>query len=115
MKYLFTFLIFALTSPAFAVIWTYQVNVNNNPGAVRTLDSTRKTFEAGNHYCEVTPVVVSNQTEFRSLACAVGTGTVSTGGLCTRRTAKTASVQYAILNLNDPKNVINIVVACKFE
>ena len=115
MKFLFTFLIFALTSPAFAVIWTYQVNINSNPGPVRALDSTRSTFEAGNHFCEVTPVTVNNQTEFRTLTCAMGAGTVSTGGLCTRKGAKTASVQYAILNLNDPKNVVSVVVACKFE
>lgn len=115
MKYLFSVLLFLVMSPAFAVTWTYQVNINSNKGIVKTLDPTRNTFEAGNHYCEVTPVVVNNLTEFRSLNCGVGSGTVGTGGLCTRRGAKTASVQYAILNISDAKNVINVVVACNFE
>lgn len=115
MKSLFAVLLSLAMSPAFAVVWTYQVNINNNPGAIKNMDDGRSTFEAGNHYCEVTPIVVNNNTEYRTLTCAVGTSTVSTGGLCTRRNSKTASVQYAILNLNSPKVSVNVVVACKFE
>ena len=115
MKYFFFAFLILTTSPVFAVKWTYQVNINGNQGAIKNLDSTRKTFEAGNHFCEVTPVIVNNKTEYRSLNCTVGSSSVGTGGLCTRRGAKTASVQYAILNLNAPKHLVNVVVACRFE
>jgi hypothetical protein len=114
MKSFLALTLFALMSPAFAVTWTYQVNVNNSQGKVKQIDSSKSSFEAGPYYCEVTPVVVNNNTEFRSLVCSVGSGTVSTGGLCTRKGAKVASVQYAILNLSGPKNLVNVVVACKF-
>lgn len=115
MKSIFVFCLFLLTLPAFAVTWTYQVNVNNAPGSVKKIDSDKTSFDAGPYYCEVTPVIVNNNTEFRSLVCSVGTGTVSTGGLCTRKGTKVASVQYAILNLNGPKNLVNVVVSCKFD
>lgn len=99
---------------ASAVTWTYQVNVNNAPGVAKGIDGGKSSFDAGPYYCEVTPVVVSNNTEYRSLVCSVGTGTVSTGGLCTRKGSKVPSVQYAILNLNGPKTLVNVVVSCKF-
>lgn len=114
MKKFFGALLLIIMSPAFAVTWSYQVNVNGNQGSVKQIDATKNSFEAGPHYCEVTPMVLNNNTEFRSLICAVGTGTVSTGALCTRSSSKTASVQYAILNLAGPKNVVNVVVSCKF-
>lgn len=101
--------------PSFAVTWTYQVNVNNAPGTAKTIDASKATFDAGPYYCEVTPVTVNNNTEFRTLVCSVGSGTVSTGGLCTRKGQKVASVQYAILNINGPKTLVNVVVACKFD
>jgi hypothetical protein len=111
-----TALIFSLMMlPAFAVTWSYQVNVNNEPGVVKKIDASRNGFEAGPYNCEVTPVAISNNTEYRSLVCSVGTGTVSTGGLCTRKGVKVASVQYAILNLTGPKNIVNVVVSCKFQ
>lgn len=114
MKSLMALLLFVSTIPAFAVTWSYQVNVNNNPGTVKAIDAGKNSFDAGPYYCEVTPVSVNNNTEYRSVVCAVGTGTVSTGGLCTRNGSKVPSVQYAILNLNGPKNLVNVVVSCKF-
>lgn len=114
MKALFGLILFTLMNSAFAVTWSYQVNMNGNPGSVKYLDSSRTSFEAGPHYCEVTPVVTSNLTEFRTLTCSVGSATVSTGGLCTQKGAKSASVQYAILTMNGPKNNVNVVVSCKF-
>lgn len=114
MKSLFAFLLMMTIAPAFAVTWSYQVNINNNPGIAKTIDAGKNSFEAGPYYCEVTPVSVNNNTEYRTLVCAVGTGTVSTGGLCTRRGNKFSSVQYAILNLNGPKTLVNVVIACKF-
>lgn len=115
MKSFLAVCLFLIMSPAFAVQWSYQVNINNNSGQVKKLDKAKNTFDAGPYYCEVTPVVVNNNTEYRSLVCSVGTGTVSTGGLCTRKGSKSASVQYAILNLNGPKNLVNVVVSCKFD
>lgn len=115
MKSFLAFTLMAVMTPAFANTWSYQVNVNNDKGAVKKIDSSKTSFEAGPYYCEVTPVTVSNKTEYRTLVCAVGTGTVSTGGLCTRKGAKFPSVQYAILNLNGPKNIVNIVVSCSFD
>lgn len=115
MKSIIVLILFLLMSPVFANTWTVQVNINNNQGPIKTIDASKKTFDAGPYYCEVTPIVVNNNTEFRSLVCSVGSGTVSTGGLCTRKGVKVASVQYAILNLNGPKNVVNVVVACKFD
>lgn len=100
--------------PAWGVSWSYQVSINNNPGAIQPMDASKKSFDAGAYYCEVTPVTVQNNTEFRTLVCSVGAGTVSTGGLCTRKGSKVASVQYAILNINGPKNLVNIVVSCSF-
>lgn len=115
MKFLLSICLLLIMAPAFAVSWSYQVNINGSPGSMKNIDSSKSTFDAGPYYCEVTPVVVNNNTEYRSLVCSVGTGTVSTGGLCTRRGTKVASVQYAILNLNGPKNVVNVVVSCKFD
>lgn len=115
MKVLLSICLLFLMAPAFAVSWSYQVNVNGSSGTTKRIDSSKSSFEAGPYYCEVTPVVVNNNTEYRSLVCSVGTGTVSTGGLCTRKGTKVASVQYAILNLNGPKNVVNVVVSCKFD
>jgi hypothetical protein len=115
MKSILALSFFLMTLPAFAVTWSYQVNVNNAPGAAKKIESDKSSFDAGPYYCEVTPVIVNNNTEYRSLVCSVGTGTVSTGGLCTRKGTKVASVQYAILNLNGPKNLVNIVVSCKFD
>lgn len=115
MKFLLSIFLLVIMAPASAVSWSYQVNVNGSSGPVKNIDSSKSTFDAGPYFCEVTPVIVNNNTEYRSLVCSVGTGTVSTGGLCTRRGTKVASVQYAILNLNGPKNVVNVVVSCKFE
>jgi hypothetical protein len=115
MKSFLALVLFLIMSPAFAVTWTYQVNINNSNGSAKRIDSSKTSFDAGPYYCEVTPVVVTNNTEYRSLVCSVGTGTVSTGGLCTRKGTKVASVQYAILNLNGPKTLVNIVVSCKFD
>lgn len=114
MKALFGLILFAMVNTAFAVTWSYQVNMNGSQGSVKYLDSSRSSFEAGPHYCEVTPVTVSNLTEFRTLNCSVGSATVSTGGLCTQKGSKNASVQYAILTMNGPKNSVNVVVSCKF-
>lgn len=115
MKFILTLCLLFVFSPAFANTWSYQVNINGNAGKMKTVDSEKSTFEAGPYYCEVTPVNVTNNTEFRSLNCSVGTGTVSTGGLCTRKGSKFPNVQYAILNLSGPKNHVNIVVSCKFD
>lgn len=115
MKAFFTFFLFLMMTPAMAVTWSYQVNINGNPGPAKKIDSGKNTFEAGPYFCEVTPMVLNNNTEYRSLVCGVGAGTVSTGGLCTRKKVKVASVQYAILNLNGPKNTVNVVVSCKFD
>jgi hypothetical protein len=115
MKFILSIFLFLLVAPAFAVTWSYQVNVNGLLSTTKKIDSSKSSFEAGPHYCQVTPVIVNNNTEYRSLVCSVGTGTVSTGGLCTRKGSNVASVQYAILNLNGPKNVVNVVVSCKFD
>lgn len=115
MKSFLAFLLTFMMTSAFANTWRYQVNINGNQGPAKTIENGKSSFDAGPYYCEVTPVLEKNQTEYRSLTCAVGTGTVSTGGLCTQKGAKFASVQYAILNLNGPKNVINIVVSCDFK
>lgn len=115
MKSLLALVLLLVALPSFAVSWTYQVNVNGAPGSVKSIDSSKNSFEAGPYYCEVTPVTVNNNTEFRTLVCSVGSGTVSTGGLCTRKGQKVASVQYAILNINGPKTLVNVVVSCKFE
>lgn len=101
--------------PTLANTWSYQVNINSSKGSVKKMDSSKTSFEAGPYYCEVTPVDVKKGTEYRTLICSVGTGTVSTGGLCTRKGAKFPNVQYAILNLNGPKNVVNVVVSCEFD
>jgi hypothetical protein len=115
MKSILTAFILVFTVPAFANTWSYQVNINGNQGSEKKIDSSKSSFDAGPYYCEVTPVDVKDNTEYRSLTCSVGSGTVSTGGLCTRKGSKFPSVQYAILNLNGPKNVVNIVVSCKFK
>ena len=115
MKVLLIFSFLFLLNSAFAVSWSYQVNINGQSGDHKNIDSSKNSFEAGPHICEVTPVFVNNNTEYRSLLCSVGTGTVSTGGLCTIKGSKFASVQYAILNLNGPKDVVNVVVSCKFD
>lgn len=95
--------------------WSYQVNINGANGSSKKLDTGKNSFEAGPYFCEVTPVAENNKTQYRTLICSVGTGTVSTGGLCTIKGAKFPSVQYAILNLNGPKNIVNVVVACDFD
>lgn len=115
MKSLIAILLSSLSFSLFANTWSYQVNINGASGAVKKLDAGKNSFEAGPYYCEVTPTTEANSTEYRTLVCSVGTGTVSTGGLCTKKGAKFASVQYAILNVNGPKNVVNIVVSCKFN
>ncbi len=115
MKSLLAFFLFIITSSAFANTWTYQVTVNSNQGSEKKLDSGKSSFDAGPYYCEVTPVSVANLTEYRTLTCTAGSGTVSTGGLCTKKGAKFASVQYAILTLTGAKNIVNITVACKFN
>ena len=115
MKSILALCFFFMTVSSFAVTWTYQVNINNTPGSANKIDSDKNSFDAGPYFCEVTPILVNNNTEFRSLVCSVGTGTVSTGGLCTRKSNKVASVHYAILNINGPKNLVNVVVACKFD
>lgn len=114
MKLLLTLLLALTTSGAFAVSWSYQVNVNGKAGASKAIDGGKATFDAGPYYCEVTPVKVNNNTEYRTLTCSVGSGTVSTGGLCTQKGSKFASVQYAILNLNGPKTLVNVVLSCQF-
>lgn len=114
MKVLLALLMTFAASQAFAVNWSYQVNVNGKAGSVKKIDGGKTTFDAGPYYCEVTPVKVNNNTEYRTLTCSVGAGTVSTGGLCTQKGSKFASVQYAILNLNGPKTLVNVVVSCQF-
>lgn len=115
MKLILSLVLMLFTTASFANTWSYQVNINSDKGSAKKIESSKTTFEAGPYYCEVTPVEVKNNTEYRSLTCSVGTGTVSTGGLCTRKGSKFPSVQYAILNLNGPKNVVNVVVSCKFD
>lgn len=115
MKFILGILFAFSMNSAFAVNWSYQVNINNKPGSFKKLDNGKTSFDAGPFYCEVTPVIVNNKTEYRSLTCAIGSGSVSTGALCTQKASKFASVQYAILNLNGPKNLVNVVVACKFD
>jgi hypothetical protein len=95
--------------------WSYQVNINGNPVKKNAIDKGRASFEAGSHFCEVTPVSVLNGTEYRTLICSFGTGTVSTGGLCTQKGVKIPSVQFAILNLNGPKNQVSVVTSCLFD
>lgn len=115
MKSLLALSLMFVMSPVFANTWGYQVNINGSQGKVKEIGAGKATFEAGPYYCEVTPIVVNNQTEYRSLICTIGAGTVSTGALCTQKGAKFPSVQYAILNLNGPKNLVNVVVSCKFD
>lgn len=115
MKSLLALSLSLVISPVFANTWSYQVNINGNQGKVKVIDGGKASFEAGPYYCEVTPMTVNNKTEYRSLVCSAGSGTVSTGGLCTQKGAKFPSVQYAILNLNGPKNTVNVVVSCKFD
>lgn len=115
MKFLFVLMLSLFSFSSMANSWTYQVNINGANGSQKKIDNGKNSFEAGPYYCEVTPVSESNGTQYRSLVCSVGTGTVSTGGLCTKKGAKFPSVQYAILNLNGPKNIVNVVVACKFN
>jgi hypothetical protein len=95
--------------------WSYQVNINGNPGKINAIDEGKASFEAGSHFCEVTPVTVLNKTEYRTLVCSFGAGTVSTGGLCTQKGVKVPSVQYAILNLNGPKNQVSVTASCLFH
>lgn len=115
MKKLMTVFMMIFLSPVFANTWSYQVNVNGNQGKATVIDASKNSFEAGPYYCEVTPVVMNNNTEYRSLVCSAGTGTVSTGGLCTVKGSKFPSVQYAILNFAGPKHQVNVVVSCKFD
>jgi|SRR5690606_1769295 len=114
MKALLAIFMTLITSGAFAVSWSYQVNINGKAGSMKSMNSGKTTFDAGPYYCEVTPVKTNNKTEYRTLTCSVGAGTVSTGGLCTQKGSKFASVQYAILNLNGPKTLVNVVVSCQF-
>lgn len=115
MKLILGLLVLMISSSSFAVVWTYQVNSANKKGPVRVLETGRVRFDAGFTNCEVTPITVSNNTEYRTLSCAVGASVVSTGGLCTQKGAKFASVQYAILNITGAKELSNVVVACRFE
>lgn len=115
MKSIFSLALLLFVTPVMSNTWSYQVNVNSNKGSEKKIDKSKASFDAGPYYCEVTPVEVRNGTEYRSLICSVGTGTVSTGGLCTKKGSKFPSVQYAILNLNGPKNIVNVVVSCKFD
>ncbi len=115
MKISTTFLLLLFASSCFANSWSYQVSINNSATALRPLGSGKHALEAGPYDCEVTPISVNNGTEYRTLVCAVGAGTVSTGGLCTRKGHKFPSVQYAILNLNGPKNLVSVSVSCKFD
>lgn len=112
---LFFFFLTLLSTTSHAVIWSYQVNTNSTRGPVQTVDSSRVRFEASGYTCEVTPVVVKDKTEYRSLSCGVGTSVVSTGGLCTQKGSKVISVQYAILNISAPKELVNVVVSCRFD
>ena len=115
MKFIF-FLVFSfMVSPIFANTWEYEVRINNNVIGNKHLSGGKNSFEAGPYLCEVTPVLLKDNTEFRTLICSAGAGTISTGGLCTTKGHKFPSVQYAILNLNVPKNLVNIVVSCKFD
>jgi hypothetical protein len=115
MKTFFIMFFMLLSYSAVANTWLYQVNINNNQGPVKKLNGEKNTFNAGAYYCEVAPVRNEGHTEYRSLTCAVGSGTVSTGGLCTQRGHKFPSVQYAILNLNGPKKLVTVVVSCRFD
>ena len=115
MKLPFVISLFFIMMPVYAISWNYQVNVNGKVGGIKKISDAKSTFEAGDYDCLVTPVSVSHSTEYRSLVCNFGTGTVSTGGLCTRREAKNSSVQYAILNLNGPKSSVNVVVSCGLD
>ena len=115
MKMLFALTLFSVLTSAQAVSWTYQVNVNNEKGPATKMDNGLTTFKAGPHKCEVSPTDVKNKTEYRSLSCGVETVAISTGGLCTQKGAKFSSVQYAILNFTGIKNLVNVVVACKFD
>lgn len=115
MKFNLILLISLFASSSFANTWSYQVNVNGNNSSPKSLDKNKSSFDAGAYYCEVTPVTIASETEYRSLVCAVGSATVSTGGFCTKKGAKFPGVQYAILNLSGPKNTVNIVVSCKFD
>lgn len=115
MKTLFGLGLLLLVTSALSNTWKYQVNINGSKGAVKKISTSKITIDAGPYYCEVSPVNDENNTEYRSLTCAVGTGTVSTGGLCTKKGSKFPSVQYAILNLSGPKNLVNVVVSCEFD
>lgn len=115
MKWFLVVVISLFVSNAFANGWTYQVTINSDRGGQKKISAAKSSFEAGPYYCEVTPVTESNGTEYRSLVCSVGTGTVGTGALCTKKGSKFPSVQYAILNLTGPKNVVNVTVACHFD
>jgi hypothetical protein len=115
MKKMFLLFLVLFSLPAFANTWYYQVNINNQPGKMKQIDSGKNSLEAGPYYCETTPITVQNNTEYRTLTCSVGAGTVSTGALCTQKKAKVASVQYAILTLTGPKNSVNVVVSCRFD
>jgi hypothetical protein len=115
MKISVTLALLFVALPLSANTWSYQVTINDAAGVPKVLDAGKNSFEAGAYFCEVTPVTVNNATEYRSLVCAVGAGTVSTGGLCTRKNHKFPSVQFAILNLNGPKNLVSVVVSCKFD
>jgi hypothetical protein len=115
MKNLFAItLSLCITSAAHAVSWSYQVNSPNQQGVVHQIDSGRNTFEAGPHNCEVSPISVKNNTEFRTLMCGLDTYSISTGGLCTQKGSKISTVQYAILNVMGPKHSMNVVLSCKF-
>jgi hypothetical protein len=115
MKTILAVALFTYITETPAVTWTYQVNVNNEKGSVKVLDNGINTFKAGPHHCEVSQTDVKNSTEYRSLICGVETISVSTGGLCTQKGSKFSTVQYAILNMTGIKNLVNVVVACKFD
>jgi hypothetical protein len=115
MKYFFSVILIFIINSAIAVTWTYQVNVNDSKGGSHPLDSGRTIFAAGPHRCEVTPVSVANNTEYRTLNCGLDTYTVSTSGHCTRKGSKFSSVQYAMLDMSGTKNYVNVVVGCKFD
>lgn len=112
---LFTSIIFSVANHSVANTWSYQIKVNSDEKASTKLDNGKSSFEAGPHFCEVTPIALTDNTEYRSLSCSVGTGTVSTGALCTRKGHKYPSVQYAILNLYGAKDLVNVVVSCRFD
>jgi hypothetical protein len=115
MKSLFLLSLLLFLTPVFANTWSVQVNINGSAGKMKSISGDKASFDAGPYYCEVTPVKEENGTEYRSLNCSVGAGIVGTGGLCTKKGTKFPSVQYAILNLNGPKNNVNVVVSCKFD